>query len=55
MEHRAFGRIGDAGCDDWHGSGVEPSMNQVHDIGARFGDGPVCKAVDPEPVFSENW
>ena len=34
---------------------LRPSMNQVHDIGARFGDGPVCKAVDPQPVFSEDW
>ena len=30
-------------------------MSRVHDMGGRFGDGPVRRDADPEPVFKEEW
>ena len=30
-------------------------MSRVHDMGGRFGDGPVRREADPEPVFKEKW
>ena len=30
-------------------------MSRVHDMGGRFGDGPVRRDADPEPVFKEKW
>ena len=30
-------------------------MNRVHDMGGRFGDGPIRREADPEPVFKEDW
>ena len=30
-------------------------MSRVHDMGGRFGDGPVRREADPEPVFKEEW
>ncbi|BBU57450.1 nitrile hydratase subunit beta protein [Mameliella alba] len=30
-------------------------MTRVHDMGGRFGDGPVQRAVGDAPVFAEEW
>ncbi len=30
-------------------------MTRVHDIGGRFGDGPVRPAAEDDPVFAEEW
>ncbi|WP_170324501.1 nitrile hydratase subunit beta [Ruegeria arenilitoris] len=30
-------------------------MTRVHDMGGRFGDGPVRPKSDDEPVFAEDW
>ncbi|MGV6805964.1 MAG: nitrile hydratase subunit beta [Ruegeria sp.] len=30
-------------------------MTRVHDMGGRFGDGPVCPDAEDAPVFSEEW
>ena len=30
-------------------------MTRVHDIGGRFGDGPINPEAEDAPVFAEDW